>query len=367
LKTVTSTILLIFLILPTNVCPDNFKLTEELKGLNLPWSLSFVEPDKILLTEKSGKLLLANLKNKAIKEIKHNLSIVSAGQGGLLDVLYQEKTVWVTYSEFRGFSGYNKTYSSTSIAKGKFDENQIIFRNIFRAEPPINSYHHFGSRLVKKGNYLFASVGERGKGMAAQDPKNHLGSIIRIGLDGSIPKDNPKYLINKEWLPEIFQIGLRNPQGMSLSPIDGSIFISNHGARGGDWFGKVIKGGNYGWKILGWGGTNYNGSKIGPKWKPGYDKAIKYWVPSIAVSAINIYSGDEFKNWKGHALITSLKDQSLRKLIFENKSRVQEDVLFKRKIGRIRDIKTQKGSGKIFLLSDSGSLWKMENNLGKRN
>jgi|TARA_Y100000590_G_scaffold431464_1_gene546301 glucose/arabinose dehydrogenase len=359
-KTVNSIILLISLLLPTNASTENFKLTEELKGLNLPWSLSFVKSDKLLLTEKSGKLLLANLKNKTVTEIKHNLSVVSTGQGGLLDVLYQEKTVWVSYSEFRGFAGYNKVYTSTSIAKGKFDDSKIIFNNIFRAEPPINSNFHFGSRLVKKGKYLFASVGERGKGMVAQDPKNHLGSIIRIGLDGSIPKDNPKYLSNKEWLPEIYQIGVRNPQGMSLSPVDGNIFISNHGARGGDWFGKVIKGGNYGWKILGWGGTNYNGSKIGPQWKAGFDKAIHYWVPSIAVSAINIYSGDEFKSWRGHALITSLKDKSLRKLIFKDKSRLQEDILFKGKIGRIRDIKIQKETGKIFLLSDSGSLWKME-------
>ena len=48
-----------------------------------------------------------------------------------------------------------------------------------------------------------------------------------------------------------------NPQGMSLSPFDNEIYLTNHGARGGDWFGKVNFGENYGWKILGWGGTNY--------------------------------------------------------------------------------------------------------------
>ena len=65
-------------------------------------------------------------------------------------------------------------------------------------------------------------------------------------------------------------------------------------------------------KILGWGGTNYSGTKIGPKWKPGFTKAIKYWVPSIAISAMTIYKGEAFKEWNGNALITSLKDQSLR-------------------------------------------------------
>ena len=96
--------------------------------------------------------------------------------------------------------------------------------------------------------------------------------------------------------------------------------MSNHGARGGDWFGEAKKGENYGWKILGWGGTNYSGIPIGPKWKPGFTKAIHYWVPSIATSAITIYEGKEFSEWNGHALVTSLKDQSLRKLIFTDLS-----------------------------------------------
>jgi len=196
--------------------------------------------------------------------------------------------------------------------------------------------------------------------MIAQDPTKHPGSIIRIHLDGSIPKDNPKFKGNEDWLPEIYQIGVRNPQGLTLSPYDQKIYMSNHGAAGGDWFGEVKFGENYGWKILGWGGTNYSGTKIGPKWKSGFTKAIHYWVPSIAVSAITIYKGKEFSEWNGHALITSLKDQSLRKLIFSDNKSLREDIIFKRKIGRIRDIKVEKKTGKIYLLSDEGSFWKLE-------
>jgi quinoprotein glucose dehydrogenase len=197
--------------------------------------------------------------------------------------------------------------------------------------------------------------------MIAQDPTKHPGSIIRINLDGSIPRDNPKFEGKTNWLPEIYQIGIRNPQGLALSPFDKKIYMSNHGAKGGDWFGEVKKGENYGWKILGWGGTNYSGLPIGPKWKPGFTKAIHYWVPSIAVSAITIYKGNEFNEWNGHALITSLKDQSLRKLIFGNLSNVREDIIFKNKIGRIRDIQVHPNNGKIYLLAGEG-LWLMEKN-----
>ena len=107
------------------------------------------------------------------------------------------------------------------------------------------------------------------------------------------------------------------------------------------------------------GGTNYNGTKIGPKWMPGYTKAIKYWVPSIATSAITIYKGLEFKEWNGNALITSLKDKSLRKLDFSNLNNVKEEVIFKNKIGRIRDIQIQPDTGKIFFLTQD-ALWQME-------
>ncbi|OUW49178.1 MAG: glucose dehydrogenase [Candidatus Pelagibacter sp. TMED196] len=330
------------------------KLEKIVDGMDKPWSLSFINNTSIIYTEKKGKLFHLDLKNQIISEIKHNLSLLEDGQGGLLDVLYDNKNVYVSYSEQR-----EGRKTSTSVAKGKFDKSSIKFNNIFRAEPAIDSGYHFGSRLVKKNKHLYISAGERGQGMIAQDFTKHPGSIIRINLDGSIPKDNPKFKNKKKWLPEIFQIGVRNPQGMSLSPFDNKIYITNHGAKGGDWFGTVNYAENYGWKILGWGGTNYTGTKIGPKWKPGFTKAIKYWVPSIAVSAMAIYQGDEFKEWNGDALITSLKDQSLRKIKFKNNKFISEQIIFKGNIGRIRDIKIHKETGELYMLSDYGELWKM--------
>jgi len=334
---------------------EDFKLIKIIDDLKSPWSLSFINQNEALITEKSGNIIHINIQKIELQNIKHNLKVLDHGQGGLLDVLFKDQDVYISYSENRG----NGT-SSTSVAKGKLNQNNIKFQNIFRAEPPIESKYHFGSRLVIKNKHLFITAGERGKGMIAQDASKHPGSIIRINLDGSIPKNNPKFKNKKDWLPEIFQIGVRNPQGMALSPFDNKVYLSNHGAKGGDWFGAANYGQNYGWKILGWGGKNYSGTKIGPKWKPGFTKAIKYWVPSIAVSAIAIYKGEEFKEWNGDALITSLKDQSFRKIKFQENEFINEDIIFKGNIGRIRDVKIQPNTGKLFFLSDDGYLWKME-------
>ncbi len=338
----------------TYLLAAEIKFEKIVDKLNNPWSLSFIDKENIIFTEKSGKLYTLNLVNKKFYKIKHNLNVREYGQGGLLDVLYNDKNIYISYTEDR-----ENQKTSTSVAKGVFNQNEIKFYNIFRAEPPIESMYHFGSRLVIKDNHLFITAGERGRGMIAQDASKHPGSIIRINLDGSIPKDNPKFKNRNDWLPEIFQIGLRNPQGMALSPFDGKIYLSNHGAKGGDWFGASNYGENYGWKILGWGGKNYTGTTIGPKWKPGFTKAIKYWVPSIAVSAITIYKGEEFKSWNGDALITSLKDQSLRKIKFKDNEFIKEEIIFKGKIGRIRDIKIHKETGELYMLSDSGELWRM--------
>jgi len=344
-------VIIIFFCSNLNATEFNLK---KILNLNEPWGSSFINENELLITEKSGIIKIINLKKKETSIIDHNLNVIEYGQGGLLDILFKDNVVWVSYTEDRG---NDKT--STSIARGDFNREKIEFKNLFQAYPPIDSPYHFGSRMAIKDDYLFASVGERGQGMIAQDASKHPGSIIRIHLDGKIPKDNPKFLNKKDWLPEIFQIGIRNPQGLTLSPFDQKIYISNHGAKGGDWFGEVKKGENYGWKILGWGGTNYSGTKIGPKWKPGFTKAIKYWVPSIATSAITIYKGEEFEEWNGYALITSLKDMSLRKLDFNTLKNVEEEIIFQRKIGRIRDIQVHPKNGKIYFLSKD-SLWIME-------
>ena len=349
-------VLIFFLIIKSTLTfaeDYNFK---KLVTLNSPWGSAFISDEELIITEKGGKIKIINIINNKIVEINHNLNFREHGQGGLLDIIYRKNILWISYTEKRG-----DWKTSTSIAKAKLNKDELKFENIFQAEPPIESRYHFGSRLAIKDNYLFASIGERGEGMIAQDPSKHPGSIIRIHLDGSIPKDNPKFEGKDNWLPEIYQIGVRNPQGLTFSKFDKNIYMSNHGAKGGDWFGQVKKGENYGWKILGWGGTNYSGSEIGPKWMPGFTKAIKYWVPSIATSAITIYEGKEFNEWKGQALITSLKDKSLRKLDFENLSDVKEEIIFKEKIGRIRDIQVHPVNGKLYFLSENG-LWLMEKN-----
>ena len=178
---------LVFLLIfsSSNSYSENYKFTKIIE-INEPWGSSFINDNEIIITEKSGKIKIVNVVSKEVIEIKHNLNFLEVGQGGLLDIIYQDNTLWISYSEDRGDS---KT--STSIAKAQLNKQELDFKNIFQANPPIDSGYHFGSRLAIKDDYIYASAGERGQGMIAQDPTKHPGSIIRIYTDGRIPKDNP--------------------------------------------------------------------------------------------------------------------------------------------------------------------------------
>ena len=327
------------------------------KSFDSPWGFDFINDNEIVITEKNGKLSLVNLSSETVSEIKHQIPSVQHGQGGLLDVIKHNDYLYVSFT----IKDDQKKYS-TAIGRGKFIEpfnNLDDFEILFVAKPFYSDGKHFGSRIIIKDDHIYASIGERGQGDVAQELDSHAGSIIRINLDGTIP-ENP-YSNNEGALPEIFMIGVRNPQGMALSN-DNKVYISNHGAKGGDFIGLVDAKKNYGWNEIGWGGTNYTGFQIGEgdAFNDQFYKPILSWVPSIAPSDIIFYKGKEFSAWDGDLIVTSLKFKMLIKLEFENGKINNKVIVLKDKIGRIRDVDIN-SKGEIFLISDekNSSLWKL--------
>ena len=316
--------------------------------LSYPWGMTWVDSTNLLITQKKSKeIVLVDTKNNTSTIIKHQIPVEVRGQGGLLDIISEGNSVWVTCSIKK------ESLLTTAIFKSRLENNLLVDTQlIFEALPYIGNGKHFGSRLAIQGDYLFASIGERGKGMIAQDPTNAIGSIIRIYKDGSIPNDNP-YINNLDWLPQVYQIGVRNPQGMSLDPSSNTIYISNHGPKGGDFIGPVLKGTNYGWKRVGWGGTNYSGVEVGEgnAWEPGLLKPNHIWVPSIGVGGIKFYYGTAFPEWNNSLLLGSLKFQYLSHLPRLQDGFGEEEIIFKNKIGRVRDIEINQ-EGELFLIAD---------------
>ena len=343
---------------------NKFTLNEVVTGLNYPWGLTFIDKENLIVTEKNGGLFKINIVSKKITKIKHKIKSIpfnGSDQGGFLDVLYNNGFLYFSYSHVFENKN-NKLLSSTAIARGKLIDDEIKNLEILlTGKPKLTRNIHWGSRIVIHENQLYAGFGERGMGMIAQDPSTHPGSIIRINIDGSIPNDNPFKISNPNWLPEIYQIGVRNPQGMAISPKNNMIYFSQHGPRGGDNIGIVRKGGNYGWKNIAWGGTEYYGGKIGTKpFNKKYDSPMISWVPSIGVGQINFYSGKTFPEWNENLIVSATKAGLLFRLILKDNKVLNQEIILDNEIGRVRDFEIS-FDGDIYIIVDdnNSSLWKL--------
>ena len=327
--------------------------------LNEPWGMTWINDNKLLVTEKRGNLFLLDIDKEEKIPIKHSIPSFYIGQGGLLDITNEGNNIWITCS----IKKENKYTTAVYSAELDIDNEQLINENkIYEALPYLKGKKHFGSRIKLLNNYLYISIGERGEGsLYAQNPKNSIGSIIKIKKNEKV---DAKSKI-EEWDPEIVQIGIRNAQGMDIDPATKKMYISNHGPKGGDFVGPVEMGTNYGWKKVGWGGTNYSGTKIGNgnAWEQGLLRPDHIWIPSIGISGIKFYNKKIYKNnifaeIENPLLVCSLKLEYLSVLGKTDDEFIEKIIL--KDIGRVRDVEINR-KGEIFIILDKedGYLYKL--------
>ncbi|MBT6176819.1 MAG: PQQ-dependent sugar dehydrogenase [Deltaproteobacteria bacterium] len=328
--------------------------------LHHPWGMAFINANRVLITERRGRLLALNLKSKHTQVVRGLPRIIAQGQGGLLDVAIDpqfEKNRWVYIS----YTGGLPRSKSTHVGRGKLQNGKLNqFQVIFKASPLMKSQFHFGSRLVfSNQGHLYISLGERGQKSLAQDPSNHSGSMIRVWPDGSVPADNP-FLKQRGYQPSIFSYGHRNMQGAALHPTTGEVWAHEHGPKGGDEINVIRPGRNYGWPKTTY-GIDYDGTIISTQTTlPGITSPIHHWTPSIAPSGMAFVKGPLFSKWRGDLLVGALKDRRLMHLTIRGEQVLEQEPLLGELAERIRDVEIGP-SGAIYLLTDSknGSLLKL--------
>jgi glucose/arabinose dehydrogenase len=317
----------------------NYSLEVVVSDIPIPWSMAWLPDGSMLVTEKSG--ILYHIKNGIKTEIKNVPAVYNRGQGGLLDIVLhpdyaKNGWIYITYSSEEG----EGTGGNTKLIRAKLLDGSLTqIESLYKATPNTTKGQHFGSRIVfDNDGYLYFSVGERyEKFINPQDIKRDGGKIYRLNDDGSIPKDNP--FVGQAGVKEaIYTYGNRNPQGMAKNPVTGAIWAHEHGPKGGDEINIIKKGANYGWPIVTY-GVNYDGSQITAiTEKPGIEKPIYYWLPSIAPSGMTFVTGDKYPEWKGHLLVGSLKFQYLELVKLKG-----NEIIGRQKIatdvGRLREVK----------------------------
>jgi glucose/arabinose dehydrogenase len=336
---------------------ENFKVEKLLDGLNTPWGISFLDENRLIITEKQGSILMYDLINKKLQNISHNLNILVKGQGGLLDVQISPNykiDKWIYFTYVKDIKG-----GVTTLVRGELKNNQIInTQELLETKSNTGTGYHFGSRITfDEDGYLYFTVGDRGKRPEAQKLSNHIGSVIRLHLDGSVPKDNP--FVNRYGLDEIYSYGHRNPQGIFYDKLSKRIFSIEHGPRGGDEINIIKAGANYGWPVVSYGKEYWNDNMVGvATQKKGMEQPIKYFVPSIAPSSLMVYSGKLFKSWRGDIFSGALKLKHLNKITFKNNQVIKEERLLKSLNERIRNV-IESPKGEIFVSTDRGNIYKL--------
>ncbi len=318
--------------------------------LESPWGMDFVDEQHLLITQQGGSLLHLALASGELTEVAGVPEATEHGQGGLLDVLVEHSeggpVVYLSYTHADD-EGY-----TTRVARGRLNGAALEdVEVLFTAMPYYDTKYHFGSRLLIIDDYLFITVGDRGNRDFAQDLSRHNGSVMRIYKDGRVPGDNP-FVGRDDARPEIWTYGHRNPQGMARHP-DGSVWVNEHGPRGGDELNRLVAGTNYGWPIITY-GEEYRGGKIGEGTaKPGMAQPEKYYVPSIATSGMAFYRGDVYPGWSDSVLSGALALTHLNRVELTDKGLGKEHRYFDDSQLRFRDIHVSP-DGQVYVLAGSG-------------
>jgi glucose/arabinose dehydrogenase len=327
-------------------------------GLVHPWALAFLPDGRMLVTERPGRMRIVSPQGRLSPPLKGVPEVWATGQGGLLDAITdkgfaQNNTIYFCFSERSG-SGGRTTVARARLVDGtapKLDDVKMIFRQ----DGPLSSGNHYGCRIVQASDdNLFVTLGEhfiyRDE---AQNLGNHLGKLIRIAPDGSVPKDNP-FVGRDGARPEIWSYGHRNGQGLAINPVSGDLWEIEHGPRGGDEVNIIGKGKNYGWPVIGF-GIDYSGAKIHESSaRAGMEQPIKYWVPSIAPSGMTFYTGTLFPKWRGSLFTGALAGQMLVRLSLNGNAVTSEERMLQNLNERIRDVR-QGPDGALWLLTDSSA------------
>jgi len=342
---------------------ETFELEMVTDSIRVPFGMCFLPNNNMLVSNRfSGEIMRVDIDSGAKTVLKGIPKSYCQGDGGVLDILPHpdfEKNSWLYFAHSIGDS----TASTMTIERGKLKEDSLTqIERVFTALPYYSSPSHYGTRMAFKEGYLFFTMGDRyDLKDSAQTLNNHLGKVMRIYDDGRIPNDNP-FVETPNAQPEIWSYGHRNPQGLTIHPQTQELWLHEHGPKGGDEINRIEAGLNYGWPIICY-GIDYDDTPIGEgiTHKEGMEQPNYYYVPSIAPSGMEFYSGHRFEKWNGNLFIGAMALTHLNRLVLEEGKIVHEERLLQDFGKRVRVVK-QGPDGYLYIGVDGGAIYRLTPN-----
>ena len=320
---------------------QKFVVDTVVSGLKVPWGMAFLPNGDMLISEREGKLYVFS-GGRLSAPVEGLPPVMAIGQGGLLDICLHpdyQKNGWIYFSYSALSTSGPRPTGNTAIMRAKLQGNKLVDQQvIYTGTPATDRNYHFGCKIAfdNKGHIFFGN-GDRGQHFDfPQKLDNTNGKIHRLNDDGSAPADNP-FVNTPGAIPSIYSYGHRNPQGTSIDPLTGELWVSEHGPRGGDELNLIKPGKNYGWPVISY-GINYDGTILTPdKEKEGMEQPVFYWIPSIGPCGMTFVTGERYKNWKNNILLGSLPLKHLERVVLKNNAVIHREQLLEG-IGRVRNV-----------------------------
>jgi len=316
---------------------ENYTIETIKEGLVIPWEIEFLSSDEALVTERPGRVSLVTL-STGRSQVLGEIDVAHVGEGGLLGLAHTgagERVI--TYYTYRdGGRLYNRVHLWDSF---EFKEGVVLLDKI-----PASSVHDGGRIKIGPDGKLYITTGDAAVPESAQDLASLAGKILRINLDGSIPRENP--------FPSspIYSYGHRNPQGICWRQGGEQFFATEHGPSGemgmvaNDELNRIMPGGNYGWPRV-----------VGKRDVEGFIAPIYYsgnetWAPA----GCTFYYGKDFPDWVDNLFFTALRGEHLHRVELSGDGWrvIESEKLLQGVYGRLRNI-VQGPDSLLYLLTSN--------------
>ncbi|WP_110975984.1 PQQ-dependent sugar dehydrogenase [Acinetobacter sp. WCHAc060042] len=337
---------------PSSVVAVTSIQMKRIAEFNEPWALAVLADGRLLITEKSGQLILFNPRDQKKTFIKNLPKVAYGGQGGFGDIVLHPKfaqnhQMYLSYAE-AGQGGYGAVVIRADLNLDQAQPQLDNITTIWKQVPKVRGQGHYAHRVLFDGSgKLWISSGERQKFDPAQDLTSNLGKIIRINDDGSVIVDNP-FQSQGEVAKQVWSFGHRNPLGMAFDE-QGQLWVVEMGPKGGDELNLIQKGKNYGYPVVS-NGDHYSGLNIPDHvTRPEFEAPKLDWTPVISPSSLIFYTGQMFPKWQGKAIIGGLSSEAL--IIVDTTAQPAKEIQRIDMKQRIRGLQQAK-DGSIWVIED---------------
>ncbi len=343
-------------------------------GLSHPWGMAFRRNGDILVTERdNGALRLIRDGVLDPRPIPGTPEVyLGTRLAGLMDIALHpddDRLVYLTYS--KPMEQDDRRGATIALARGRLDAGALTeVRDVFVSEG-------FGRGVAASrvtfgpDGKIYMTVGgairSQTTGQRAQDPATHVGKVIRLDEDGSVPDDNP-FVGRPGYLPEIYSFGHRNQLGLTFHPDTGQLWATENAPQGGDEANVILPGRNYGWPVAS-DSREYTGVRVSDTpWLDGFERPEVLWWPSIAPSGLTFYDGEQFPAWQGNLFVGSMtvgrmqRTGHLERIVFNQRGEeMRREWLLAELKQRIRDVR-QGPDGFLYVLTeeDDAALLRIE-------